>query len=140
MRYYSTQRPVGPGTFPQPAWNKALEIHNFDSKTYCEELGREAWGYIDYERPLHPEQAAGYELYPAPCMVKAVKLVGVDGFGREVYKDVCGKLWKYAEPGAGPRERHERLLASANNAIDGEPDWPMPSDIDYKIEEETDHE
>ena len=37
MRYYSTQRPIGPGTIPQPKGNKVLEIHNYDQKTYCEE-------------------------------------------------------------------------------------------------------
>lgn len=35
MRYYSTQRPVGPGTFPQQEWNKVLEIH----KEYIENVG-----------------------------------------------------------------------------------------------------
>ena len=41
MRYYSTQRPVGPGTFPKLPENKVLEVHNFDAKTFCEEIGRE---------------------------------------------------------------------------------------------------
>lgn len=62
MRYYSTQRPVGPGTFPQPEGNKVLEIVNFDGKTYFEEISREAWGYIDYERPLTPGEAEKWEL------------------------------------------------------------------------------
>ena len=97
MRYYSTQRPVTPGSFPKPAGNKVVEIHNYDSKTYCEELGREVWGYI-------------------------------------VYEDEGGKLWKYTEPGGMPRERHDRLYRSTNNALDGEPCWPMLPDIDYRIE------
>lgn len=63
MRYYSsTQRPVGPGTFPKPLGNKILEVHNFDSRTFCAEISREAWGYIDYESPLPQEQADNYEL------------------------------------------------------------------------------
>ena len=33
-----------------------------------------------------------------------------------------------------PRERHERLHSIAGNELDGEPDWPMPSDIDDQIE------
>ena len=49
MRYYSTQRPVAPGTFPKPEGNKILDIHNYDRKTYCPEIGGEAWGYIDYK-------------------------------------------------------------------------------------------
>ena len=62
MRYYSTQRPVAPGTFPQPKGNRILEIHNFDEKTYCSEPGRDCWGYIDYEKPLSEKEANNYEL------------------------------------------------------------------------------
>ena len=62
MRYYSTQRPVGPGTFPQPKENKVLEIVNFDERTYCKESGRDCWGYIDYEKPLSEKEAVSYEL------------------------------------------------------------------------------
>ena len=65
MRYYSTQRPVSPGTFPKPAGNRVLDICNYDRRIYCDDIGREAWGYIDYEHPLPPEQAANYELIPA---------------------------------------------------------------------------
>ncbi len=58
-RYYSTQRPVMPGSFPREG---AGQIVNFDNKTFCDEIGREAWGYIEYESPLTPEQAEAYEL------------------------------------------------------------------------------
>ena len=62
MRHYSTQRPIGPGTFPKPQGNAVKEVFNFDSKTYCEEVGREAWGYIEYEQPIDPQAAADYFL------------------------------------------------------------------------------
>lgn len=62
MRYYSTQRPVTPGSFPKPAGNKVLEIVNFDEKTYCKEADRDCWGYIDYEKPLSEKEANAYEL------------------------------------------------------------------------------
>ena len=62
MRYYSTQRPIGPGTFPKPQGNAVKEVFNFDSKTYCEEVGREAWGYIEYEQPIDPQAAADHFL------------------------------------------------------------------------------
>ncbi len=64
MKYYSTHRPVAPGSFPKPEGNKVLKIHNYDGKTYCEELGREAWGYVEYERPLSEEEMQGWELTP----------------------------------------------------------------------------
>ncbi len=61
-RYYSTQRPVAPGTYPKPEHNRIGEIVNFDSKTYCPEIEREAWGYIEYEYPLSDGVVADYEL------------------------------------------------------------------------------
>lgn len=62
MRYYSTQRPVMPGSFPKEG---AQEIYNFDSRTFVPEIGREAWGYIEYEAPLTDREARSYELTPA---------------------------------------------------------------------------
>lgn len=140
MRYYSTQRPIGPGTYPKPQDNAALEIHNYDSKTYCEEIYREAWGYIEYAQPIDPESAYDYELIPPISKIKAVRPLGRDGWGREVFEDESGKVWKYTEPGEMPRERHDRLFSSTNNSYDGEPCWPMKADIDYRIKEETEHE
>ena len=60
MRYYSTQRPVGPGTFP--TGYKVEEIHNFDRRTFCEEISREAWGYIDFAESIPDDMARQYEL------------------------------------------------------------------------------
>ena len=74
MRYYSTQRPVGPGTYPKPQGNAVKEVFNFDSKTYCEEVGREAWGYIEYEKPLDPETAAGYALVADGVAARAASM------------------------------------------------------------------
>lgn len=61
MRYYSTQRPIGPGTFPGSYG--VVEIHNFDRRTFCEEIGREAWGYIEFVADKIPDDIAKqYEL------------------------------------------------------------------------------
>lgn len=60
-RYYSTQRPVTPGSFPKPEGNRVLEIVNFDDRTVCSDIGRAAWGYIEYERPLDEAAARSYE-------------------------------------------------------------------------------
>ena len=35
---------------------------NFPERVYCEEIGREAWGYIDYREPLENEDIENYEL------------------------------------------------------------------------------
>lgn len=61
-RYYSTQRPLGPGTFPKSQGNKVLKIYNYDSRRYIYEIHREAWGFLEYEKPLSAADAAAYEL------------------------------------------------------------------------------
>lgn len=62
-RYYSTQRPIGPGTYPQQDGTET--ITNFDGKIFCEEIGREAWGCIEYQQPITEQGAAAYELTAA---------------------------------------------------------------------------
>lgn len=60
MRYYSTQRPVAPGTFPNT--QQVKDVVNFDRRQFVQEINREAWGYIEYAGPLTEKQAADYEL------------------------------------------------------------------------------
>lgn len=67
QRYYSTQRPVTPGCYPRIDGNKVLNIQDFDIRLYCPEIGRSAWGYIEYESPIPEAEASAYEL------VKAIK-------------------------------------------------------------------
>lgn len=62
--YYSTQRPFGPGTFPEKDGRET--ITNFDEKTYCADIGREAWGYIEYPEELTAEEIRDYELTAKP--------------------------------------------------------------------------
>lgn len=61
-RYYSILRPVGIGTFPKPQGNKVITIENFDKREYVPEIGREAWGYIEYEHPLANKDLYDYDL------------------------------------------------------------------------------
>lgn len=61
-KYYSTQRPIGPGTYPKPQNNKVIEIKNFDKKEKIEKEDINAYGYIKYEKPLMPAAAKAYEL------------------------------------------------------------------------------
>ena len=57
-RYYLISRPAAPGAIPKGAEN----IANFDSRQMVPEIGREAWGYVEYTEPLTAEQIADYEL------------------------------------------------------------------------------
>ncbi len=65
VRYYSTQRPVMPGSYPKVEGNRVLEIQNFDTKTFCPEIGRSAWDYIEYAAPIPETIAYNYELVRA---------------------------------------------------------------------------
>jgi len=49
------------GSYPK---NGAQEICNFETKIFCEEIGLEAWGYIDYDHELTEQEATDYELTP----------------------------------------------------------------------------
>ena len=59
-RYYSTQRPIGPGCIPSSP--KPVGIENFDDRRFVESIGRKAWGYVEYEETLYEKTAAEYEL------------------------------------------------------------------------------
>lgn len=64
-RYYSTQRPVSAGAYPKPKDKQVTLIHNFNERQYVGEIGRPAWGYIEYDKPLENADIDGYELIPA---------------------------------------------------------------------------
>ena len=132
MRYYSTQRPVTPGSFPNHPGNRVLEVHNFDSKSYCGEIGREAWGYIEYEKPLARYDCDSYELVAVQTKTLHMRYIGTDSWDRYVYKDENGVLWKLLDC-CSPREvceqRGDTPHSSCGNTFDGEPDCPMAAHI-----------
>lgn len=61
-RYYSTQRPLTPGSCPRAG---VQEVVNYDEKKFCEEIGMDAWGFVEYTRELTKQEADDYELTPA---------------------------------------------------------------------------
>jgi len=63
MRYYSTQRPLVPGAFP--ASYEPIQVTNYSIRQHVEDIGREAYGYIEYSDKLPDEVAKAYELIPA---------------------------------------------------------------------------
>lgn len=87
MRYYSTHRPVGPGTYPRQ--NGTETVTNFDGPTYCEEINRGAWGYINYKELITPEQAAIYELVPGGTKGKITVVTEGSGKKAAVVEDDC---------------------------------------------------
>lgn len=131
-RYYSTQRPIMPGSYPKPEGNGIVTVYNFDNKTYAEEIQREAWGYIEYARPLGHFDIVNYELVAAKTKTLHLKYLGCDSWGRYVYEDENGKLWKNTDccsPRECCEERGDTLNSAAGNDFDGEPDCFMSAHI-----------
>ena len=58
VRYYLTQRGPAPGTFPAGAH----EVRSYDNKQLVTDIGRPAWGWVEYAEPLTEKQIRDYEL------------------------------------------------------------------------------
>ena len=131
-RYYSTQRPVMPGSYPKNRYVKVLEIHNFDQKVCVQEIGQEAWGYIEYDKPLDYFAVVDYELVAVKTKTLHLRYKGIDSWGRYVYEDENGNLWKNVNcctPKEICEKRGDTLNSSAGNEFDGEPDCHMGTHI-----------
>lgn len=87
MKYYSTHRPLSPGSFPVPPrsggaeWNgiKVLSVTNYSDRQLVPSIGRMAWGEIEYSAPIPARDADDYELIPDPNETK---------LSETVYRDV----------------------------------------------------
>lgn len=70
-RYYSTQRPISPGTYPNGE-NKPVSIENFDERQVVENGQLQAWGYLEYDKPLSQKELKDYELKAVSASVTRV--------------------------------------------------------------------
>ncbi|MDD3410251.1 MAG: hypothetical protein PHY12_05515 [Eubacteriales bacterium] len=61
-RYFFAMRPPSLGTQPK----YADRFCNYDGRKYVEGLNREAWGWVEYNRPLTAQEQRDYELIPSP--------------------------------------------------------------------------
>lgn len=61
-RYYLTERPLQLGAFPQPADNKPASVCPFKRKIKHDMMGKEVFGFVEYDKPLTPDQIYQYEL------------------------------------------------------------------------------
>lgn len=59
VRYYLTERPPMPGTFPK---HDVVNVMDYGEKIFIEEINAEAWGYVEYEDPLRESEINAYEL------------------------------------------------------------------------------
>lgn len=93
MKYYSTQRPVTPGSYPTAG---AESIENYPDKRYCEDIDREAWGHIIYDRELAENEVSDYELTPARTSRKELAAVITAALPllETLYKAVHAECWE----------------------------------------------
>lgn len=61
-KYYSPNRPLTPGTFPNRKGLEVIEVRNFDSPLPIKGASRPVWGWVEYEGSLTPEEIEQYEL------------------------------------------------------------------------------
>ena len=64
-KYYSTQRPIGPGTCPSEPFNKPVHIEFYENREPVQGEDFRAWGEIIYSQPLTEEEIRQYELKPS---------------------------------------------------------------------------
>lgn len=76
MRSYAIHRPIGPFTWPSEHADKVAEIVNWDERRYVEEVGRWAFGYIDWAEDVPMEDLRRYELMVTPTEDAQLERIG----------------------------------------------------------------
>lgn len=93
MRAYAIYRPLGPFTWPSEYRDVITDLHNYDHRQFVEEIGREAFGYIEFEEGSVPKDALErYELWTDPAEDRNLVMVG-----RELAKCVKKEDWERFE-------------------------------------------
>lgn len=104
-RYYSTQRPISSGTYPNGE-NKPVSIENFDERQLVENGQLQAWGYLEYAEPLSQKEMKEYELKAVSASVTRVNTLEKQ---TEKKKSVLADLHKKQEQISGvktPKKEH----------------------------------
>lgn len=104
MLYYSTQRPISLGTYPRRG--DVVSMQNFDNRTYCDAIGMNAWGYIEYSGTLSEKEMKEYELVPEKSALAEAK---------ELINDFCKR-----EREAEADFSNLRKVEIANAEVDGD--------------------
>lgn len=125
-RYYLTQRPPAPGTFP----GKPVNLKSFDAREHVEEIGRPAWGWVEYEEPLTDKQAADYELVEATKHTISIELNAQE---LKYLAEFSEKQYEGADANLGTRtpihvvERKEKYFSQGDGS-----EW-LCEDAEYEV-------
>ena len=75
MIAYSLLRPVGIGTYP--ADSDIVSVHNFDNKRFVEEIGRTAYGYVEYAGDVTEARLNAYDMLSPTYMAERGDLMRI---------------------------------------------------------------
>lgn len=75
-RYYATQLPVMPGSIPSGE-NRPINVMNYDKREPVCGGTMQAWGYVEYAKPLTEQQMKSYELKMEPKQPSVQKQTAV---------------------------------------------------------------
>lgn len=107
-RYYSTQRPISPGTYPNGE-NKPVSVENFDERRVVENGQLQAWGYLEYDKPLSQKEIKDYELKAvSPSVTRAKAPEKQTGKKKSVLEDLHKKQVQVAGTKAPKNERTKK--------------------------------
>lgn len=124
MKYYSTHRPLTPGSFPVPPldgeadWNgiKILSVTNYPDRTLVPSIGRMAWGEIEYSAPIPERDADDYELVPDPNEMRLAETAYRDIVIAAInaYIEVMGRdAWNEKTP----QDQHDIIMTLVRDAL-----------------------
>lgn len=95
MRAYSTNRPIGLGTWPSQHRDKVERIVHFDTLTYVPEVRHNSFGYIEFSEDIPKEDLDAYELR-VPEYVNPVPDPIVRALWQHARDDDFDKWWERA--------------------------------------------
>ena len=119
MRSYALHRPIGPFTWPSEHKDKVLELVNFDHLQYVPEIGRNAFGYIDWAEDVPMEDLRRYELMVPPTEDAQLEIIGralANFEGRDAW-DAFDKAWDQAKVGFGYSDDEIEAAWLRNSAV-----------------------
>lgn len=118
MRAYSVSRPVDIGTYPKGY--EVADIVNFDTRRRVAEIGRDAWGYVDFFDRVPQEVLERFELVspdylpelPEDVLRAARAIAGL--LLRDEHERVKKATQKALEAGFDPEQLADAVRKAAN--------------------------
>lgn len=125
MKYYLS-KPLGKEEIK--SIKNVTEVHMFDKPCFVQEVMSKAYGYVTCSKCIGYYDYERLGLIAVKEYTLTLKYKGKDSWGRYVYEDQNGKLWKHIDCLSSREkciERQDTLYSAYNNEFEGEPDCHM---------------